>query len=64
MLALTHAEHVGTLDIRSASHYAHLHASHYVQAILPQAYTLLAIYVSTELPRRSISVSDKRFLPL
>ena len=62
MLALADSEHVGTLHIRSASHYSHLHASHYVQAILLQAYTLLAIYVSTELPRRSVSVSDERFL--
>lgn len=34
MPALTHAEHVGSQHIHSASHYAPLHASHYVKAIL------------------------------
>lgn len=66
VLALTHADHV----VKEPSTYVLLLIIlTYMLLIMsrtssPQAYSLLAIYVSTELPRRSLSVSDGCFVLL
>lgn len=61
---LTHAEHVGALYIHSASHYAYIHASHYVQDILPPSlYPFSYLYVN-RITTEKLSVSSGHFLLL
>lgn len=61
MLALTHAEHVPSTYVLLLIMLTYMLLIMF-RPSFPQAYSLIGIYVSAELPRRSVSDSDECLL--